>query len=238
MKKIILSLVLGSFAFFGQAQKMGIGAHVGMALPTSDATVYSSPGFTWDLDLEYRITPQFAITGQVGMSHWGNGSNKYFYDYGSPLIFGRYIGSTDWTYQNTGINAGVGAKYYLMEPSEGLSYFVGLQVNYQYMDATKKMVDQGFVSIGSPNPNTTPYSIPRETSGSHSGVEFRPQLGFLYTFSSQWNLSFTAAYGYSTLQWDNEVEVDYMATYRESQFVEKSVNAQAVYLTVGGAYFF
>ena len=69
------------------------------------------------------------------------------------------------------------------------------------------MVDQGFVSIGSPNPNTTTYSIREETSGSTQGVEVRPQMGILFTATSNFSVSFTAAYGYSTLEWNNDIEV-------------------------------
>ena len=238
MKRNLLVIVLFVFTFGLQAQKWSLGAHMGMALPTSDATTYSAPGFSWDVEIEHRIKPQFAITAQFGMNHWGNGSFKYFYDYGSNLGSGRYIGSTDWTYLNTGIQGGLGFKYYLVEPIEGLSYYLGLQVNYQYIDATKKMVDQGFVSIGSPNPNTSVYSISRESSGSHTGVEIRPQVGAMYTFSSGWNMSFSAWYGYSTVQWDNSVEVDYMSTYRQSNYSERSAGLQEVYLKIGGAYSF
>ncbi len=238
MKKLILTTFVLLFVLNTQGQNWGLTGHAGMALPLGDALTYSNSGFSWDLEGEYRIKPQWALTLQFGGTNFGQGANKYFYDYGSPLILGRYVGSADFVYINTGFNGGAGAKYYISDPSEGLAFFVGLQLNYQYLETTKRMVDQGFVSIGSPNPNTTTYSIREETSGSTQGVEVRPQMGILFTAASNFSVSFTAAYGYSTLEWNNDIEVNYMSDFRQTQFASETANLQAVYLSIGFGYTF
>ncbi|GAB5556963.1 MAG: hypothetical protein SchgKO_11760 [Schleiferiaceae bacterium] len=238
MKKLILTPFVLFFVLNTHGQNWGLTGHAGMALPIGDAVTYSNSGFSWDVQGEYRIKPQWGLTLQLGGTNWGQGANKYFYDYGSPLLFGRYVGSTDWTYVNNGFNGGIGGKYYISDPMEGLSFFVGLQLNYQYLETTKKMIDQGFVSIGSPNPNTTTYAIRDETTGSTNGVEVRPQMGLLFTTDSHFHISFTAAYGYSTIEWDNNVEVNYTRDFRQTEYPTETVNSQGVYLSVGFGYTF